>query len=231
VADVDADRLPHHTRPIRHTGTRVRESGGGRAGGRAIHSRRTSSNRPGGNSLNMAFTGCVYCVNRYYSHMSGVVAIAERVVERAPGLIAAPTAPTAAVIGIILLLDQVFDVFLSASAPAEAAVQRLGGVPAGRSHSLESDTVGARRVAPAMPDPEPVLVNTELVEGEGNRAMCPAGCQPRELVHDTVQRRDGVYADRNEAREQGRRLGPSDGEGPRYESDYRLCECGPAPCE
>jgi len=163
--------------------------------------------------------------------MSGVVAIAKRVVERAPGVIAPPSAQSAAVIGIILLLDQVFDVFLRASGPADAAVQRLGGVPGGRSRSIESDTVSARHVTPAMPDPEPVLVNAEFVEGEGNPAMRPVGYEPPQFVHDTVQRRDGVYADRNGAREQGRLLGPDDGEGPRYESDYRLCEWGPAPCE
>jgi hypothetical protein len=90
--------------------------------------------------------------------MSGVVAIAKRVAEPAPGLIAAPSA---AVIGVILLLDRIFDAFLTTSAPADAAVQRLGGVPAGRSRSPESDTVGARRVTQAKPDPEPVLVMCE----------------------------------------------------------------------
>jgi hypothetical protein len=173
----------------------------------------------------MAFTGCVQCVNRYHGRMSGVVAIARRVVERAPRLIAPLWA---AIIGIILLLDRIFDVFLGTGAPAHAAVQRLGGVPAGRSRSLESDTADAQHVTLATPNREPVIVRAELVQEDGSRIIRPTGYKLSELVHVTVQRSDGVYAGANEAWEQSRSLGPGDGDGksPRYETDYRPGQVG-----
>jgi hypothetical protein len=135
--------------------------------------------------------------------MSGAVAMTGRVVDRASGLVATPWA---AIVGIILLLDRIFAVFLGTSAPTDAALYRQGGVPARRSRSLESDTADAQYVALATPNPEPVLVGAEFVEGEGNRVMRPAGHKPPQLAHATVQRSDGVYVGLNEAWEQGRGL-------------------------
>jgi hypothetical protein len=151
--------------------------------------------------------------------MGRTTAITGRVVERAAGLIATPWA---AIICAILLLDRIFDVVPAAAVPAGATVQRLGGAPAGRSHSLESDTAGAQSVTPATPNPEPVVVDARRVEGEGNPVIRPAH-KPPAPVHDAAQRSDGVYADVNQAGEQGRSRGPGagDGNGPRYESDYR----------
>jgi hypothetical protein len=187
---------------------------------RRAHPAHLVETNPGHISLNMAFTGCVQCVNRYHGHMSGVVAIARRVVECASRLMAPPSA---AIMGIILLLDRIFDVFLGTGAPANAAVQRLVGVPAGRSRSLESDTADAQHVTTATPNREPVIVHAELVEEDSGRVMRPTGSMLPELVHVTVQRSDGVYAGANEAWEQSRSLGPGDGDGKglRYESDYR----------
>jgi hypothetical protein len=152
--------------------------------------------------------------------MGRFVAITRGVVERTPGLIATPWA---AIIGIILLLDRIFDVFLGTGAPADATLQRLGGVPALRSRSSESDNADAQCAAPVASIPEPAVVGAELAAGEGNPFIHPAGHNPPEFVHVTVQRSDGAYVGPNEAWEQGMSLQPDDGDGkgPRYESDYR----------
>src|SRR5262245_26339213 len=128
--------------------------------------------------------------------MSRVVAIAGRVAECAPGLVATPWA---AIIGIILLLDRIFDVFLGTGAPADAVVQRLGGVPAGRSLSSKSDTADAQRVTSPTPNGESVIVDVKLVHGEGNAVLRPAEYEPRGPVSGAVQRSDGVYVGVNQA--------------------------------
>lgn len=90
--------------------------------------------------------------------MSRDGAIAGSVVERAPGLIATPCA---AVIGITLLFDRIFDVFLGTGASAETVVQRLGRVAAGRSRSSQSDTADTQRVTPPTPS------HKSVIDGEG----------------------------------------------------------------
>jgi hypothetical protein len=134
--------------------------------------------------------------------MSSLAAITGRDVKRASGLIA--TASPAA-IGIILLLNRIFEVFPATGTPAGAALQRLGDVPARRSRSLESDTADAQHLVPAMPNPEPDILGAELVEGEANPVMRPAEYKPSE-PDNMVQRSDGVYVGLNEAWEQGRSL-------------------------
>jgi hypothetical protein len=132
--------------------------------------------------------------------MARTAAITERVVECAPGLLATPWAVS---IGIIRLLDRIFDVFLRAGAPANVTIQRLGGVPAGRSRCLELDTDGVQHVAPTMPNHPPVFVGA------------------------TVQHGDGVYAGVDESWAQSRSLGPAGhGNGLRYQSDYRPGQWG-----
>jgi hypothetical protein len=93
--------------------------------------------------------------------MARTEAITERVVECAPRLVATPWA---AIIGIILLLDRIFDVFLGTGAPASVTIQRLGGVPVRRSRSLESDTAGVQQVTPTMPNRTPTLVGAGVNE-------------------------------------------------------------------
>jgi hypothetical protein len=127
--------------------------------------------------------------------------ITQRVAECAPRLIAAPWT---AIIGIILLVDRVFDVFLGTGAPANATIQRLGGVPARRSRGSKSDITGVQQVTPTMPNHTPVLVRA------------------------TAQHGDGGYAGVNESWAQDHSLGPSDGDGKglRYQSDYRPGQLG-----
>jgi hypothetical protein len=133
--------------------------------------------------------------------MARAEAITERVVECVPRLVATPWA---AVIGIILLLDRIFDVFLGTGAPASVTIQRLGGMPVGRSCSTKSDIDGVQHGAPTMPNRTPVLVGA------------------------AVQHGDGGYAGVNESWAQSRSLGPSDGDGTglRYQSDYRPGQLG-----
>jgi hypothetical protein len=152
--------------------------------------------------------------------MSQVVAIAGRVAERAPELVATPWA---AIIRIILLLDRVFDVFLGTGAPADAVVQRLGGVPANRPLSSKSDTADRQRVTSPTPNRESVIVGAKLVQGERNAVVRSAGCTPPGPVSEAVQHSDGVSSvGVNQAWKQSRSLEPGDGDGKglRYESDY-----------
>lgn len=128
--------------------------------------------------------------------MARTATITQRVVECAPRLVATPWA---AIIGITLLLDRIFDVFLGTGASASVTIQRLGGVPVRRSRGLESDTAGVQQVVPAMSNHTPMLVRA------------------------TAQHGDGGYAGVNESWAQGHSLGPGDGAGKglRYQSDYR----------
>ncbi|MBO0884892.1 MAG: hypothetical protein J2P17_32075 [Mycobacterium sp.] len=133
--------------------------------------------------------------------MARTATITQTVVECAPRLVAAPWA---AIIGIILLLDRIFDVFLGTGTPAGVTIQRLGGVPARRSRGLQSDTAGVQQVTPTMSNHTPMLIRA------------------------TVQHSDGGYVGVNESWAQGHSLRPGDGDGKglRYQSDYRPGQLG-----
>jgi hypothetical protein len=155
-------------------------------------------------SVNVTFTGCARCVNRYHSRMGLVGVITGRFIERSAGLIATLWV---AIIDMILLLDRSADIFLRTGLPADAAVQRLGYMPSGRSCSLESDTVDARHATLSTSHRELVVVGAGRVIREGNPVMRPAGYKPPEPVHDGVRCSDGGYVDADEAWVQGRSLG------------------------